>query len=187
MKKILGLIILLLMIISVFADPTYSGTDSSSSATMTLGLTATSGFTDSTSTQKGHIVFGFTADNTVSDTITPTDTLVLAESFDSTGSIAVAKGVVFAFVRVASLSRLDFSIEWSDLQNTTQASDKIKYKVYVNGNGNVSPYRFYSFDPSKDVMADERKELLIATEEYENSSKSGTYESTITMKVTVRT
>ena len=61
MKKILGLIILLLMITSVFADPTYSGTDSSSSATMTLGLTATSGFTDSTSTQKGHIVFGFTA------------------------------------------------------------------------------------------------------------------------------
>ena len=56
---------------------------------------------------------------------------------------------------------------------------------YVNEND--SSYVFYSFDPSKDVMADERIELLIETVEYKNSSKRGTYESTITMKVTVRT
>ena len=184
MKKGLIFIFLCSVVVCVFADSTYSGNDSSSSATMTLGLTAVSGFT-SGSTQYGHIVFGFTADGNVTETIIPSKSITLAESFDSTGGIAVAKGVVFAFVRVASLSRLDFSIEWSDLQNTTKASDKIKYKVYVNGNGNVSPYQFYSFDPSKDVMADQRIELSIVTSEYDNSSKIGTYESTITMKVTV--
>ena len=185
MKKGLIFIFLCAVVVCVFADSTYSGNDSSSSATMTLGLTAVSGFT-SGSTQYGHIVFGFTADGNVTETITPSESITLAESFDSTGKKAVAKGVVFAFVRVASLSKLDFSIEWSDLQNTTEASDKIKYKVYVNGNGNVSPYQFYSFDPSKDVMADQRIELSIVTSEYDNSSKIGTYESTITMKVTVR-
>ena len=183
MKKGLIFIFLCAVVVCVFADSTYSGNDSSSSATMTLGLTAVSGFT-SGSTQYGHIVFGFTADGNVTETITPSKSITLAESFDSTGGIAVAKGVVFAFVRVASLSRLDFSIEWSDLQNTTEASDKIKYKVYVNGNENGSPYQFYSFDPSKDVMVDKRIELLIETEKYKNSSKSRTYESTITMKVT---
>ena len=186
MKKGLIFIFLCSVVVCVFADSNYSGNDRSSSATMTLGLTAVSGFT-SGSTQYGHIVFGFTADGNVTETITPSESITLAESFDSTGKKAVAKGVVFAFVRVASLSKLDFSIEWSDLQNTTKASDKIKYKVYVNGNGNVSPYQFYSFDPSKDVMVDKRIELLIETEKYKNSSKSRTYESTITMKVTVRT
>ena len=186
MKRVFISICICAVLGCVFADSTYSGSDSRSSVTMTLGLTAESGFTLG-STQYGHIVFGFTADGAVSEKIVPSDSITLSESFDSTGSIAVAKGVVFAFVRVASLSKLDFSIEWSDLQNITEASDKIKYKVYVNGNEYGSPCQFYSFDPSKDVMADERKELLIATEEYENSSKSGTYESTITMKVTVRT
>ena len=158
MKKGLIFIFLCAVVVCVFADSTYSGNDSSSSATMTLGLTAVSGFT-SGSTQYGHIVFGFTADGNVTETITPSESITLAESFDSTGGIAVAKGVVFAFVRVASLS---------------------------NGNGNGSPYQFYSFDPSKDVMADQRIELSIVTSEYDNSSKIGTYESTITMKVTVR-
>ena len=63
--------------------------------------------------------------------------------------------------------------------------DKISYKVNGYVNENDSSYNFYSFDPSKDVMADKRIELLIETEEYANSSKYGTYESTITMKVTV--
>lgn len=182
MKKILGLIILLLMITSVFADPTYSGTDSGSSATMTLGLTATSGFTDSTSTQKGHIVFGFTADKIVSDTITPSDTLVLSESFDPTKEKdAIAQGTIYSFVRIASLSKLSFSIEWSDLQKTTDSSDTISYTI----NGNTSPYMFYAFDPSQNVMVDMRETLSITTEEYANSSKEGNYESTITMRVTV--
>ena len=184
MKKGLIFIFLCAVVVCVFADSTYSGNDSSSSATMTLGLTAVSGFT-SGSTQYGHIVFGFTADGNVTETITPSKSITLAESFDSTGGIAVAKGVVFAFVRVASLSRLDFSIEWSDLQNTTKASDKISYKVNGYVNENDSSYNFYSFDPSKDVMADQRIELSIVTSEYDNSSKIGTYESTITMKVTV--
>ena len=182
MKRVFISICICAVLGCVFADSTYSGSDSGSSVTMTLGLTAESGFKLG-STQYGHIVFGFTADGAVSERIIPSDSITLSESFDSTGG-AVAKGVVFAFVRVASLSKLDFSIEWSDLQNTTKASDKIKYKVYVNGNENGSPYQFYSFDPSKDVMVDERIELLIATEKYANSSKSGTYESTITMKVT---
>ena len=183
MKRVFIIICICAVLSCVFADSTYSGSDSGSSVTMTLGLTAESGFTLS-STKYGHIVFGFTADGAVSEKIILSDSIILSESFDSTGG-AVAKGVVFAFVRVASLSKLDFSIEWSDLQNTTKASDKIKYKVYVNGNGNGSPYQFYSFDPSKDVMVDERIELLIETVEYKNSSKKGTYESTITMKVTV--
>lgn len=182
MKRVFISICICAVLGCVFADSTYSGSDSGSSVTMNLGLTAESGFTLG-STKYGHIVFGFTANGAVSETIIPSDSITLSESFDSTGG-AVAKGVVFAFVRVASLSKLDFSIEWSDLQNTTKASDKIKYKVYVNGNENGSPYQFYSFDPSKDVMVDERIELLIATEKYENSSESRTYESTITMKVT---
>ena len=185
MKKGLIFIFLCSVVVCVFADSTYSGNDSSSSATMTLGLTAVSGFT-SGSTQYGHIVFGFTADGNVTETITPSESITLAESFDSTGKKAVAKGVVFAFVRVASLSKLDFSIKWSDLQNTTKASDKISYKVNGYVNENDSSYNFYSFDPSKDVMADQRIELSIVTSEYDNSSKIGTYESTITMKVTVR-
>ena len=184
MKRVFISICICAVLGCVFADSTYSGSDSGSSVTMTLGLTAESGFTLG-STKYGHIVFGFTADGAVSEKIIPSDSITLSESFDSTGG-AVAKGVVFAFVRVASLSKLDFSIEWSDLQNTTKASDKIKYKVYVNGNENGSPYQFYSFDPSKDVMADQRIELSIVTSEYDNSSKIGTYESTITMKVTVR-
>ena len=185
MKRVFISICICAVLGCVFADSTYSGSDSGSSVTMALGLTAESGFTLG-STQYGHIVFGFTADGAVSERIIPSDSITLSESFYSTGDKVVAKGVVFAFVRVASLSRLDFSIEWSDLQNTTKASDKIKYKVYVNGNENGSPYQFYSFDPSKDVMADQRIELSIVTSEYDNSSKIGTYESTITMKVTVR-
>ena len=184
MKKGLIFIFLCAVVVCVFADSTYSGNDSGSSVTMTLGLTAESGFTLG-STKYGHIVFGFTADGAVSERIIPSDSITLSESFDSTGGIAVAKGVVFAFVRVASLSKLDFSIKWSDLQNTTKASDKISYKVNGYVNENDSSYNFYSFDPSKDVMADKRIELLIETEKYENSSKIGTYESTITMKVTV--
>lgn len=183
MKRVFIIICICAVLGCVFADSTYSGSDSGSSVTMNLGLTAKSGFKLG-STEYGHIVFGFTANGAVSETIIPSDSITLSETFDSTGG-AVAKGVVFAFVRVASLSNLDFSIEWSDLQNTTKASDTISYKVYVNGNENGSPYQFYSFDPSKDVMADERIELLIETVEYKNSSKKGTYESTITMKVTV--
>ena len=186
MKRVFISICICAVLGCVFAGSTYSGSDSGSSVTMTLGLTAESGFTLG-STQYGHIVFGFTADRAVSEKIIPSDSITLSESFDSTGVKAVAKGVVFAFVRVASLSKLDFSIKWSDLQNITEASDKISYKVNGYVNENDSSYVFYSFDPSKDVMADERIELLIETVEYKNSSKKGTYESTITMKVTVRT
>ena len=182
MKRLFISICICAVLGCVFADSTYSGSDSGSSVTMKLGLTAESGFTLGT-TKYGHIVFGFTANGAVSETIIPSDSITLSESFDSTGG-AVAKGVVFAFVRVASLSKLDFSIEWSDLQNTTKASDKISYKVNGYVNENDSSYNFYSFDPSKDVMVDERIELLIVTEKYENSSESRTYESTITMKVT---
>ena len=183
MKRVFISICICAVLGCVFADSTYSGSDSGSSVTMTLGLTAESGFKLG-STQYGHIVFGFTADGAVSERIIPSDSITLSETFDSTGG-AVAKGVVFAFVRVASLSKLDFSIKWSDLQNITEASDKISYKVNGYVNENDSSYVFYSFDPSKDVMADERIELLIETEKYKNSSKSRTYESTITMKVTV--
>ena len=186
MKRVFISICICAVLGCVFADSTYSGSDSGSSVTMALGLTAESGFTLG-STQYGHIVFGFTANGAVSETIIPSDSITLSESFYSTGDKVVAKGVVFAFVRVASLSKLDFSIKWSDLQNITEASDKISYKVNGYVNENDSSYVFYSFDPSKDVMADERIELLIETVEYKNSSKRGTYESTITMKVTVRT
>ena len=186
MKRVFISICICAVLGCVFADSTYSGSDSGSSVTMTLGLTAESGFTLG-STKYGHIVFGFTADRAVSEKIIPSDSITLSESFYSTGDKVVAKGVVFAFVRVASLSKLDFSIKWSDLQNITEASDKISYKVNGYVHENDSSYVFYSFDPSKDVMADERIELLIETVEYKNSSKRGTYESTITMKVTVRT
>ena len=182
MKRVFISICICAVLGCVFADSTYSGSDSGSSVKMTLGLTAESGFKLG-STEYGHIVFGFTANGAVSETIIPSDSITLSESFDSTGG-AVAKGVVFAFVRVASLSKLDFSIKWSDLQNITEASDKISYKVNGYVNENDSSYVFYSFDPSKDVMVDKRIELLIETEKYKNSSKSRTYESTITMKVT---
>ena len=185
MKRVFISICICAVLGCVFADSTYSGSDSGSSVTMALGLTAESGFKLG-STEYGHIVFGFTANGAVSETIIPSDSITLSETFDSTGG-AVAKGVVFAFVRVASLSKLDFSIKWSDLQNITEASDKISYKVNGYVNENDSSYVFYSFDPSKDVMADQRIELSIVTSEYDNSSKIGTYESTITMKVTVRT
>ena len=181
MKRVFISICICAVLGCVFAGSTYSGSDSGSSVTMKLGLTADSGFTLG-STKYGHIVFGFTADGNVTETITPSESITLAESFDSTGKKAVAKGVVFAFVRVASLSKLDFSIEWSDLKETTNTSDTISYQV----NGNTSSYKFYSFNPSQNVMADQRIELSIVTSEYDNSSKIGTYESTITMKVTVR-
>lgn len=182
MRIIICFLLVLLSLTEIIAEPTYSGIDSGASATMTLGLSAVSGFTDSSSSQHGHVVFGFTADKIVSDTITPSDTLVLSESFDPTKEKdAIAQGTIYSFVRIASLSKLSFSIEWSDLQKTTDSSDTISYKI----NGNTSPYMFYAFDPSQNVMVDMREALSITTEEYANSSKEGNYESTITMRVTV--
>ena len=109
--------------------------------------------------------------NAKENIITPTDSLVLSEIFDGKGN-ATASGIIYGFVRIASRSKLKFSLNWSSF--TTSIGLKI--------NGENSGYSFYTFDPSKNVMAEERIPLLVSTTSYTNSEVGGSFSTTVTMK-----
>ena len=53
-------------------------------------------------------------------------------------------------------------------------------------NGKNSEYTFYTFDPSVNVMVDKRIALLVSTT-YTNKDVTGSFSTTITMKVETTT
>ena len=135
------LIIILSSSLSLFSESKWTGNDTSGSATMNISFTDVTGFTDSSSTEHGFVVFGFTNSSAKETVITPTDTLVLSETFKGSG---------------------------------------------LTVNGKNSEYTFYTFDPSVNVMADERIALLVSTT-YTNKDVTGSFSTTITMKVETTT
>ena len=173
------LIIILSSSLSLFSESKWTGNDTSGSATMNISFTDVTGFTDSSSTEHGFVVFGFTNSSAKETVITPTDTLVLSETFKGSGE-ATASGSIYAFVRVASRSKLKFTLTWNPIVVSTSLS------LGLTVNGNNSEYTFYTFDPSVNVMADERIALLVSTT-YTNKDVTGSFSTTITMKVETTT
>ena len=171
-KTIYVLLIVILSSLSLFAESEWTGNNTSGSASMNITFTDETGFKDSSSEEHGFVVFGFTNSNAIENIITPTDSLVLSEIFDGKGN-ATASGIIYGFVRIASRSKLKFSLNWSSF--TTSIGLKI--------NGENSGYSFYTFDPSKNVMAEERIPLLVSTTSYTNSEVVGSFSTTVTMKV----
>ena len=171
-KTIYVFLIVILFSLSLFAESEWTGNNTSGSASMNITFTDETGFKDSSSEEHGFVVFGFTNSNAIENIITPTDSLVLSEIFDGEGN-ATASGIIYGFVRIASRSKLKFSLNWSSF--TTSIGLKI--------NNKDSGYSFYTFDPSKNVMAEERIPLLVSTTSYTNSEVVGSFSTTITMKV----
>lgn len=173
------LIIILSSSLSLFSESKWTGNDTSGSATMNISFTDVTGFTDSSSTEHGFVVFGFTNSSAKETVITPTDTLVLSETFKGSGE-ATASGSIYAFVRVASRSKLKFTLTWNPIVVSTSLS------LGLTVNGKNSEYTFYTFDPSVNVMVDERIALLVSTT-YTNKDVTGSFSTTITMKVETTT
>ena len=171
-KTIYVFLIVILFSLSLFAESEWTGNNTSGSASMNITFTDETGFKDSSSEEHGFVVFGFTNSNAIENIITPTDSLVLSEIFDGKGN-ATASGIIYGFVRIASRSKLKFSLNWSSF--TTSIGLKI--------NDEDSEYSFYTFDPSKNVMAEERIPLLVSTTSYKNSEVVGSFSTTVTMKV----
>ena len=171
-KTIYVFLIVILFSLSLFAESEWTGNNTSGSASMNITFTDETGFKDSSSEEHGFVVFGFTNSNAIENIITPTDSLVLSEIFDGEGN-ATASGIIYGFVRIASRSKLKFSLNWSSF--TTSIGLKI--------NNKDSGYSFYTFDPSKNVMAEERIPLLVSTTSYTNSEVVGSFSTTVTMKV----
>ena len=174
-KTIYVLLIVIVSSLSLFAESEWTGNNTSGSASMNITFTDETGFKDSSSEEHGFVVFGFTNSNAIENIITPTDSLVLSEIFDGEGN-ATASGIIYGFVRVASRSKLKFSLTWNPFTITKSLPADLKV------NGNDSGYSFYTFDPSVNVMADERIALLVSTT-YTNSDVVGSFSTTITMKV----
>ena len=171
-KTIYVFLIVILFSLSLFAESEWTGNNTSGSASMNITFTDETGFKDSSSEEHGFVVFGFTNSNAIENIITPTDSLVLSEIFDGEGN-ATASGIIYGFVRIASRSKLKFSLNWSSF--TTSIGLKI--------NNKDSGYSFYTFDPSINVMAEERIPLLVSTTSYTNSEVVGSFSTTVTMKV----
>ena len=176
MRRSIGILLLILLsTLPIFADSQWTGNNTSGSASMDINFTDVTGFTDSSSNKHGFVAFGFTNSSVKETVITTTDSLVLSETFDGSGN-ATASGIIYGFVRVASRSRLKFSLTWNPFTITESLSAGLKV------NGKDSGYSFYTFDPSVNVMADERIALLVSTT-YTNKDVTGSFSTTITMKV----
>ena len=171
-KTIYVLLIVILFSLSLFAESEWTGNNTSGSASMNITFTDETGFKDSSSEEHGFVVFGFTNSNAIENIITPTDSLVLSEIFDGEGN-ATASGIIYGFVRIASRSKLKFSLNWSNFTSS------IGLKI----NNENSGYSFYTFDPSINVMAEKRIPLLVTTTSYTNSEVVGSFSTTVTMKV----
>lgn len=175
-KTIYVFLIVILFSLSLFAESEWTGNNTSGSASMNITFTDETGFKDSSSEEHGFVVFGFTNSNAIENIITPTDSLVLSETFDGNGN-ATASGLIYGFVRVASRTKMKFSLNWESFNKETTSP----IALTVNGNG--SGYVFYTFDPATDVMIDERIPLFISTENYTNSLVVGSFSTVINMKV----
>ena len=71
-------------------------------------------------------------------------------------------------------------LTWNPLVVSTSLS------LGLTVNGNNSEYTFYTFDPSVNVMVDKRIALLVSTT-YTNKDVTGSFSTTITMKVETTT
>ena len=178
-KKFLFLMVMSIVALSLFSEAKGTGNDTGGGATVNISFTDVTGFTDSSSTEHGFVVFGFTNSSAKETVITPTDTLVLSETFKGSGE-ATASGSIYAFVRVASRSKLKFTLTWNPIVVSTSLS------LGLTVNGKNSEYTFYTFDPSVNVMVDERIALLVSTT-YTNKDVTGSFSTTITMKVETTT
>lgn len=175
-KRIVIMLLVLLPLLSIYAGYEWTGTTTDGNASLTINLSDTSGFTDTSSVEHGFVVFGFTNSNAVETVISTTDSLVLSETFDGNGN-ATASGLIYGFVRVASRTKMKFSLDWESFNKGTTSP----IALTVDGEG--SGYTFYTFDPATDVMVDERIPLFISTEKYINSSVVGSFSTVINMKV----
>ena len=196
MKKIIVVMLLLLLpLFFIYAEYEWTGTTTDGNASMTINLSDTSGFTDTSNVEHSFVVCGFTNSNAIENIITPTDSLVLSETFDGNGN-ATASGLIYGFVRVASSTKMQFSLDWEPFNKDTtsialtvdgegqlSSSDQEQNQIALTVNGNDSGYIFYTFDPATDVMVDERISLFISTVNYTNSLVVGSFSTVIRMKV----
>ena len=194
-KTIYVLLIVILSSLSLFAESEWTGNNTSGSASMNITFTDETGFKDSSSEEHGFVVFGFTNSNAVETVISTTDSLILSETFVGDGN-ATASGLIYGFVRVASRTKMQFSLDWGPFNKDTtsialtvdgegqlSSSDQEQNQIALTVNGNGSGYIFYTFDPATDVMVDERISLFISTVNYTNSLVVGSFSTVIKMKV----
>ena len=195
-KTIYVLLIVILFSLSLFAESEWTGNNTSGSASMNITFTDETGFKDSSSEEHGFVVFGFTNSNAIENIITPTDSLVLSETFVGDGN-ATASGLIYGFVRVASRTKMKFSLNWESFNKETtssidltvdgegqlSSSDQEQNQIALTVDGEGSGYTFYTFDPATDVMVDKRIPLFISTAKYTNNSVDGSFSTVIYMKV----
>ena len=174
-KRIVVMLLLLLPLFFIYAEYEWTGTTTDGNASMTINLSDTSGFTDTSNVEHSFVVCGFTNSKAVETVISTTDSLILSETFVGDGN-ATASGLIYGFVRVASRTKMQFSLDWEPFNKDTTS-------IALTVNGNDSGYIFYTFDPATDVMVDERISLFISTVNYTNSLVVGSFSTVIKMKV----
>lgn len=189
MKKIFSFLLIFLLSFSLFALPdssSYSGNNSEGRAEATFSL-ATNEIVDNST-----VLFGFCRTST--QDVIEIESLELKEFYPSSGH-AVANGDFDMFFRVISSKKLNIKIGWTDLVERATDSSGIKLTLKriteVSGastqdtltvqNGST----IFSFDPSNGVMAYERMQFLITTENYLRTSvENNTYFSIFTLTLT---
>lgn len=189
MKKFFSFLLILLLSFSLFALPdssSYSGNNWEGRAEATFSL-ATNEIVDNST-----VLFGFCRTRT--QDVIEIDSLELKEFYPSSGH-AVANGDFGMFFRVISSKKLSVKIGWTDLLVNATDSNGIKLSlkklIEVQGiatqdaipveNGST----IFNFDPSNGVMAFERMQFLITTEDYLRTSvEKKTYFSTFTLTLT---
>ena len=194
-KRIVVMLLLLLPLFFIYAEYEWTGTTTDGNASMTINLSDTSGFTDTSNVEHSFVVCGFTNSKAVETVISTTDSLILSETFVGDGN-ATASGLIYGFVRVASRTKMQFSLHWEPFNKDTtsialtvdgegqlSSSDQEQNQIALTVNGNGSGYIFYTFDPATDVMVDERISLFISTVNYTNSLVVGSFSTVIKMKV----
>lgn len=194
-KRIVVMLLLLLPLFFIYAEYEWTGTTTDGNASMTINLSDTSGFTDTSNVEHSFVVCGFTNSKAVETVISTTDSLILSETFVGDGN-ATASGLIYGFVRVASRTKMQFSLDWESFNKDTtsialtvdgegqlSSSDQEQNQIALTVNGNGSGYIFYTFDPATDVMVDERISLFISTVNYTNSLVVGSFSTVIKMKV----
>ena len=194
-KRIVVMLLLLLPLFFIYAEYEWTGTTTDGNASMTINLSDTSGFTDTSNVEHSFVVCGFTNSKAVETVISTTDSLILSETFVGDGN-ATASGLIYGFVRVASRTKMQFSLDWElfnkdttsialtvDGEGQLSSSDQEQNQIALTVNGNGSGYIFYTFDPATDVMVDERISLFISTVNYTNSLVVGSFSTVIKMKV----
>ena len=175
-KRIVVMLLVLLPLFFIYAEYEWTGTTTDGNASMTINLSDTSGFTDTSNVEHSFVVCGFTNSKAVETVISTTDSLILSETFVGDGN-ATASGLIYGFVRVASRTKMKFSLDWESFNKGTTSP----IALTVDGEG--SGYTFYTFDPATDVMVDERISLFISTVNYTNSLVVGSFSTVIKMKV----